>query len=188
MPPPLPRRLLGVVAWESRLKTLLPWPKIWAHIYGGLSTNWESDLAWKIANGVVKTRAYLKSWKRLCMDDRCAGCGERKTTLHAFCECNLVSPVWSWMSTLINKLYPNPIILILFRHGLPSCKRFATANELCSVLIKITLNKLWAARNLGTFESRRPVIVSIINIIKARICTRIRAAFHFVPHPDFLKS
>ena len=38
-----PRWLLGVAAWESRLKTPLPWPKIWAHVYGGLSTNWESD-------------------------------------------------------------------------------------------------------------------------------------------------
>ena len=96
------------------------------------------------------------------------------------------------MSTLINKLYPTTITLnnslILFRHGLPSGTRFAMANELCTVLIKITLNELWAARNLGTFESRRPAVASIINIIKARIRARIKAAFHYAPRPEFLKS
>ena len=68
-------------------------------------------ISWRIAYGVVKTRAYLKSWRRLTVSDRCAGCGETETISHAFCACNLVSPVWSWVSKLINKFYDTPIFL-----------------------------------------------------------------------------
>lgn len=70
--------------------TSFSWEKIWGNIYGSLSTNWESDIAWWIAHGVVKTLAYLKSWHRLAVSDRCVGCGETETISHAFCACNLV--------------------------------------------------------------------------------------------------
>ena len=189
--PPPPRKLPCMYGWEGRLNTTFNWPKIWQHIYGGLSTNWESDITWKIAHGVVKTRAYLKSWG-LKVGESCAGCGERESISHAFCECRLVSPVWGWMSTLVNRLYSTPITftnsLILFRHELPRGKQFSKPNELCSVLIKITLNELWAARNLGTFESKRSTVSSIIAKIKARIRFRIKAAFNHSVRPDFLKS
>ena len=190
--PPPPHRLPSAFQWERRFDCSFNWPKIWEHMYGGLSTNWESDIAWRIAHGVVKTRAYLKSWRRLGVSDSCAGCGEKETISHAFCACRLVSPVWSWVSTLINKLYVTPILLtnplILLRHGLPRGKQFHYSNELCSFLIKLTLNELWAARNLGTFESKRPTFHTIISKIKARIRHRIRAAFNFSPRPDFIKS
>ena len=158
--PPPPQRLLCASQWERRFDCSFNWDSIWSNIYGGLSTNWESDIAWRIAHAVVKTRAYLKSWCRLAVTDRCAGCGEKETIPHTFCACRLVSPVWSWVSKLINKLYTTPILLtnplILLRHGLPRGKHFHFSNELCSFLIKLTLNELWAARNLGTLESKRP--------------------------------
>ena len=189
---PPPQRLPCTSQWEQRFQCSFNWPKIWEHMYGGLSTNWESDIVWRIAHGVVKTRAYLKSWRRLSVSDACAGCGEKETLSHAFCACHLVSPVWGWVSTLINKLYVTPILLtnplILLCHGLPSGKQFHLSNELSSFLIKLTLNELWAARNLGTFESKRPSPQAIISKIKARIRHRIRAAFNFSNRPDFIKS
>ena len=126
------------------------------------------------------------------MSDRCAGCGEKETISHAFCACALVSPVWSWVSKLINTLYDKPISLtnpiILLQQGLPNGKQFHLSNELSSFLIKLTLNELWAARNLDTFESKRPSIQAIISKIKTRIRHRIRAAYNISPGPDFFKS
>ena len=60
---PSPRSLPCTGAWERRLATPLPWPNIWSNIYSGLSTNWEADIVWRLAHGVVKTRAYLKRWQ-----------------------------------------------------------------------------------------------------------------------------
>ena len=148
--------------------------------------------AWRIAHGVVKTQAYLKSWLRLGVGDSHAGCGEKETISHAFFACWLVSPVWSWVLTLINKLYTTPMLLtnplILLHCGLPRCKQFQFSNELCSFPIKLTLNELWAAQNLGTFESKQPTFQNIISKIKACIRHRIRVAFNFSPRPDFIKS
>ena len=190
--PPPPTRLPCAFRWERRFDCTLNWSNIWGNIYGGLSTNWESDIAWRIAHGVVKTRAYLKSWRRLPVTDQCAGCGEKETLSHAFCACHLVAPVWSWVSTLINRLYDQPIFLtnaiILLRHGLPQGKQNHFSNELSSFLIKLTLNELWAARNLDTFESKRPSVQTIISKLKARIRHRITAAYNISPGPDFFKS
>ena len=190
--PPPPQRLPCAFSWERRFDCSLNWSNIWGSIYGGLSTNWESDIAWRIAHGVVKTRAYLKSWRRLPVSDRCARCGEPETISHAFCSCRLVSPVWSWVSTLINRLYDKPLLLtnpiILLRHGLPQGKHHLFSNELSSFLIKITLNELWAARNLDTFESKRPSVHTIISKIKGRIRHRVRAAYNISSGPDFFKS
>ena len=190
--PPAPKRLPCAFRWERRFDCSFNWENIWGNIYGGLSTNWESDIVWRIAHGVVKTRAYLKSWRRLAVSDRCAGCGEPESISHAFCACRLVSPVWSWVSTLINKLYDQPLFLsnpiILLRQGLPQGKHFHYSNKLSSFLIKLTLNELWAARNLGTFESKRPSVQTIIAKIKARIRHRILAAYNVSPNPDFFKS
>ena len=43
--PPPPRLLPCARAWERRLSTSLHWPALWANMYGGLSTNWEADIA-----------------------------------------------------------------------------------------------------------------------------------------------
>ena len=190
--PPPPQRLPCAFRWERRFDRSFNWDNIWGNIYGGLSTNWESDIAWRIAHGVVKTRAYLKSWRRLAVSDLCAGCGEPESISHAFCACRLVSPVWSWVSTLINKLYDTPIFLtnpiILLQQGLPQGKHFHFSNELSSFLIKLTLNELWAAGNLGTFESKQPSVQTIISKIKTCIRHRILVAHHISHGPDFSKS
>ena len=62
------------------------------------------------------------------------------------------------------------------------------SNEFSSFLIKLTLNELWVAWNLDTFESKRPSVQAIISKIKTRICHRIRAAYNISPGPDFFKS
>ena len=183
-------RLTCISLWEGRLGIKLNASHVWKEIYGGLSTNWESDLAWRIVHGVVKTRAYLKSWRRLAVSEFCALCGQRETITHAFCECSHVSPVWAWLSTIIFKIHRSRFDLthniILLRDGLPG-DRHAINNQLISFLIKITLNELWAARNLFTFEKKRLPTTAIIDKIKARIRLRIQAAFHFWPRPDFNK-
>jgi len=91
--PPAPQRLPCALQWERRFAMSLLWDKIWGNIYGGLSTNWESEIARRIAHGVIKTRAYLKSWRGLAVSDRCAGCAETETISHAFCASSGVSSV-----------------------------------------------------------------------------------------------
>jgi len=136
--PPSPQWLPRASRWDRQLDVSFNWEQIWSNIYGGLSTNWESDIVWRIAHGVVKTQAYLKFWRRLAVRDRWAGCGEQETISHVFCAFRLVSPVWSWVSKLVNKLYDKPLLLtnsvILLRHGLPQGKHFHFSNELTSCL------------------------------------------------------
>ena len=59
--------------------------------------------------------------------------------------------------------------LILLQQGLPQGKQFFLSNKLGSFLIKITLNELWAARNLDTFKSKWPSVRTIIAKIKAHM-------------------
>ena len=127
---PRPMHLPCTTAWDRKFNTCLPWPKIWPGIYAGLSTNWEADIAWRIAHGVVKTRAYLHRWQRLQVSDRCAVCGHVEFLTHAFCRCSSVPAVWTWVFSLVNLLYPFPLIfspqLVLFKQGLSSEANFAS--------------------------------------------------------------
>ena len=140
-----PAQLQCALAWEGRLNSPLPWPTTWSTMYGGLSTNWEADIAWRIAHGVLKTRAYLKRWRRLAVSDRCAICGQVETFSHVFCECTHSPAVWTWIVAVLNKLYVKPLVfspaLVLFKQGLPSGARASRSNELTRVLINITLIK-----------------------------------------------
>ena len=166
---------------------LPPWPNIWSNIYSGLSTNWEADIMWRLAYGVVKTRAYLKRWQRLKVSDRCAICNQIETFSLAFCECTLPPTVWAWVLALINQLYPQPLSfspsLVFFKHDIPSGDQHSRSNDLTRFILYITLNELWAARNLHTFEGTPSTAVSVINKIKCRI----RAVFHFSDLRDFIK-
>ena len=189
---PIPSAQLPCISvWERRLGIKLNPTRVWKEIYGGLSMNWESDLAWRIAHGVVKTRTYLNLWRRLAISEFCALCGQRETINHAFCECSNVSPVWDWLTVLIQKLHPSPISLnpniILLRDGLPGGRQ-TLSNLITSFLIKLALNELWAARNLFTFEGKRLRAPSIIAKIKPRIRLRITVAFNFYPRLEFLKT
>ena len=151
---PIPSAWLPCIfVWERWLGIKLNPTRVWKEIYGGLSSNWESELAWLITHCVVKTRAYLKLWRRLAISEFCALCGQRETISHAFCECSDVSPVWDWLTVLIEKLHPSPILLnphiILLRDGLPGGRQ-TLSNLITSFLSKLALNELWAARNLFT--------------------------------------
>ena len=112
--------------------------------------------------------------------------------LSRFLHVLMVCPVWSWVSTIINKLYDTPLLLtnsiILLQQVLRQGKHFHFSNELSSFLIKLTLNKLWTARNLGTFVSKRPPVQTIISKIKAHIYHCILAAHNISSGPDFSKS
>ena len=116
-------RLTCVSLWEGQLGIKLNETHVCKEIYGGLSTNWESDLAWRIVHGVVKTHAYLKSWRRLAVSKFCALRGQCETITHAFCECSHVSLVWAWLSTIIFKIHRSRFDLthniILLRDSLP---------------------------------------------------------------------
>ena len=101
---PDPVHLPCTRVWNRRLNTSLAWPHIWPSIYGGLSTNWESDIAWKVAHGVLKARVYLKRWHQLSVSELCAMCRNIETCSHIFCDCLLSTPVWDWTFSIINKL------------------------------------------------------------------------------------
>ena len=189
---PSRKRLPCTFAWERKLSTTLPWQSIWQGIYGGLSTNWEADLAWHLAHGVVKTRLFLKRWRRLRVSKRCAACGHTESLSHAFCECTIAPQVWAWCFQTVNLFYSSPLTfspaLVFFKYGLPQDGRTSPANALSCVLFNLTLNELWAARNLRTFEHKVTPARSVINKIKCRVRTRISAAYSFYTAQAFQNS
>ena len=118
------------------------------NIYGGLTTNWECDIAWKIAHGVLKTRSYLRTWRQFKVSKFCTMCSQIETTTHVFCDCVLTTPVWRWVSSVINCLYSTPVALtpqiILLCHGLPRGKhgkQFHQPNRIAAFLVKLILNE-----------------------------------------------
>ena len=92
---PPPRRLPCTLAWEGKLSTLLPWRDIWPGIYGGLSTNWEADIVWRLTHGVVKTRALLRFlWAN-----------------RIFLSCTIAPRVWAWVFQSIHPFY-SPLLTL----------------------------------------------------------------------------
>ena len=138
---------------------------------------------WRLAHGVVKTRAHLKRWRRLKVSERCAICHKLETFSHAFCECTLTPTVWAWVFTVINQFYMQPLgflpALVFFKQGLPSGAQHAKSNALTCFVINLALNELWAARNLHTFKGTPSTAASVVSKIKSRIRASIRAAFNF---------
>ena len=189
---PPPRRLPCTLAWEGKLSTPLPWRDIWPGIYGGLSTNWEADIVWRLAHGVVKTRTFLHRWRRLRVNALCASCGLTESFSHAFCECTIAPRVWAWVFQSIHPFYSPPLTfspaLVFFGHGLPRDGQCGASNAVSRVIFNITLNELWAARNQRTFEQRVIPAQAVINKIKTRVRTRILAAHSYSSPRDFLTT
>ena len=127
--------------------------------------------------------------KRLPVSDRCAVCGRVESLSHAFCQCSFEPTVWTWVFSIVNKFYSVPIsfspTLVLFRHGLPSGAQHARSNTLVIFLFNLTLNELWSARNLSTFEGKASSAHAVICKIKHRVRERIRAAYNFNFIRDF---
>ena len=182
---PSPRRLPCIFAWEEKLAITLPWRNIWPSIYGGLSTNWEANIAWRLAHGVIKTRAFLKRWRWLRVSERCATCGLTKSFSHAFCECNGAAQVWAWVLQIVHPFYSKTLTLsparVFFEHGLPRDGQSSKANLISRFLFNITLNEIWAARNLRTFEQKVTSAQAFINKTKSRVGTRLSAAYSYYP-------
>ena len=179
-------------AWERELSLSLRTTNLWKNIYGGLCTYRESDIAWTIANRVVKTRAFLHGWQRLNVPEHCAICGSPETIQHVFHDCTNASPVWRWISPLINKVYNRTIPLtkpiILLGHGLPNSPPDRPAYYLSLCILRISLNEIWAARNKSTFDRKTDAPDNIIKRISARLRHRLLAAFHLTHRSDFIKA
>ena len=108
---PSTRNSLTPPRW-CQLNSPLPWPRI----YAGLSTNWEAEIAWRIAHGVLNSRqSFLLS---LGISDQCAVCRNTETFSHAFCKFSLVPTVWNWVLTHTNKLYLLNAPSLPLKHGL----------------------------------------------------------------------
>ena len=75
---------------------------------------------------------------------------------------------------------------ILFKHGLPTGDKHSIA--LVHVIINVTLNEIWAARNLATFENLQQPASATIRKVKHRLRQRIRAAYNFNNIPVFKKT
>lgn len=65
----------------------------------------------------------------------------------------------------------------MFKHGLPTGDKHSIA--LVHVIINVTLNEIWAARNLATFENLQQLASATIRKVKHRLRQRIRAAYNF---------
>lgn len=111
---------------------------------------------------------------------------------HIFCECTLAPTVWAWVFSLVNQLYSSPLgfspPLVIFKHGLPSGSQHTHSKALSSFLFNLTLNELWAARNLYTFEGRASSAQNVVNRIKHGVRQRLYAAFNLTSTSDFVKT
>ena len=173
------RRLPCETAWASELGIRLTWSDLWPRIYGGLNHNKECDVAWKIAHRVLPTRVYLHSWKRLRVGECCSRCKAPETVAHIFLDCAHAPSVWGWVSRWISKfssikLEPSTILL---GHGLSWSQRDRHISSLILYLVRITINALWHARNVATFERKQLSYTELTTRITQTIRTRIRAAY-----------
>ena len=78
--------------------------------------------------------------------------------------------VWDWSLNLINLLYDSPLTfllaLALFQWGLPTGQQHSCSNAIAEYIIKVTLNELWAARSVFTFENKHLRAMTIIAKVK----------------------
>ena len=137
-------------------------------------------------------RAYLHRWHRLNVSDRCPVCGHVESFSHALCQCSFILTVWTWVLSIVNQFYFVPLVfspsLVLFKHGLPSGNQHVKSNAIASFLFNVTLNEIWSARNLHTFEGKPFCAQAVISKIKSRIRDRIRAAYNFNFAQSFIKE
>ena len=59
---------------------------------------------------------------------------------------------------------------------------------LVHVIINVTLDEIWAPRNLATFENKQQPATATIRKIKHRLRQRIRAAYNYNNIPVFNKT
>ena len=73
--------------------------------------------------------------------------------------------------------------MIFFKHGFPSNDKHSIA--LAHVIINITHNEIWSARNLATFDQKQQPVTATIRKIKHRLRQRIRAPYNYNDLPVF---
>ena len=163
--------------WESETGEKFSWSSIWGNAYGGLSTNWEGDLAWKILHRIVKTKSYLHTVQNLDVPEACHRCGRRETLNHIFLECPEARKVWDWLFDITQLIYDSNIALTavkcLLRADLVPSKQNKHKINLVAYLIKISLWHLWEARNRSLFEGLRLDHSGVIRAIKRTISSSI---------------
>ena len=131
----------------------------------------------------------MKQWRRLRVSALCASCRLIESFSHAFCECTIAPQVWAWVFQSINQFYSPPLTISLrFGQGLPRDGRSGASNTISRILFNITLNELWAARNLRTFKQRVIPAQAVINKIKTRVRTQIFATYSYSSPRDFLTT
>ena len=79
-------------------------------------------------------------------------------------------------------LAPSPT-MIFFKHGFPLSDKRSIA--LAHVIINITLNEIWSARNVATFDKKQQPVAVTVRKIKHRLRQRIRAAYNYNDLPVF---
>ena len=163
--------------WESEAGKKFSWESIWGNAYGGLSTNWEGDLAWKILHRIVKTKSYLINVQNLDVPKACHRCGKSETLNHVFLECPATQKVWDWLFDLLQLIYDPSVALTaakcLLREDLVPSKQTVHKINLAAYLIKVTLWHLWEARNKSLFEGVHSDHTRVVRDIKRTISSRI---------------
>ena len=163
--------------WEEEIGEKQSWPSIWCNAYGGLSTNWEGDLAWKILHRVVKTKSYLRRVQRLTVPKACHRCGKSETLNHVFLLCPVAKSVWEWVYDLIRLICDSNAALtaanILLRSDFVPSRQNKHKINLVAYLLKLALWHLWEARNRSLFDNQHTSSARIIRNIKYTIRQRI---------------
>ena len=186
---PVPTR--ATREWDARVRSAIPWAQVWAHTYGGLSSNWESDLLWKIRHRVVRTASFLTSHMRFRFSPNCKRCDNRarkETQKHVFLSCPFAQAVWDWVLPIATSIYGSPLArdqdTLILGLGLSRSKADRNRTHLVIYLFKLTLWSLWDSRNRFVFERQQSTPMDVVSGIRRQVRDRIRAdvALHVDGH------
>ncbi|KAK3702160.1 hypothetical protein QZH41_004381 [Actinostola sp. cb2023] len=186
----LPFRARAEREWDARLRQGTPWQTVWTNTHGGLSTNWESDLMWKIRHRVVRTAFFLTSHMRFRFSPNCRRCtatahARRESQKHVFITCPFARALWDWVLPIATSLYGSPIerdeATLFLDSGLSRSKADRTKTNLVTYLIKLTFWSLWDSRNKFVFERQASTPGDVVSSIKSTIRNRIRGDESLTP-------
>ena len=143
------------------------WPAAWQQVHCCSIDRQATDLAWKIAHGVLYTADRLVGFGLQNIEPACF-CGHGLETIpHLFFHCPLAQNVLRWVQSLLDSALPNPPVLVV-RHVLYGFDRTDHVPPVFTYLLHLSKYYIWLARNDFRFRDESPFDANIIASIKGR--------------------
>ncbi|XP_026383885.1 uncharacterized protein LOC113279409 [Papaver somniferum] len=108
---------------------------------------------WKFMRGVCATYDLLEARFKIPLASKCCLCGIAEETLdHVLFSCSFAARAWTWISQIFG-LTPNNNRIICFKAAKGKSQMVRELWLLANLVIK---SELWALRNKGVFEQKKP--------------------------------